>query len=117
MKSVKIAVPTKGDRGTRDVVSDVFARAPTFTIIEVVDGEVRNVAVEENPAANLKQGAGPVVAKMLKEKGVNVVASGEMGPGATTLLEMSGIRMVQVDPGVKVKDVLEKVKEDLLQLA
>jgi predicted Fe-Mo cluster-binding NifX family protein len=108
MSSYKIAVPTTSDRGLRDVVSEIFARAPTFTIVEVIDGEVKNVIVEENPASGLKQGSGPIVAKTLKEKGVNIVVSGELGPGASTLLEMSGIRMIRVDPGVKVSKAVEK---------
>jgi predicted Fe-Mo cluster-binding NifX family protein len=41
MKTVRLAVPTKGDKGMRDVVSDIFARAATFTIIDIVDGEVK----------------------------------------------------------------------------
>ena len=59
MKAVRLVVPTKGDRGMRDVVSDVFARAATFTFIDVVDGDVKEVRVEENTASALKQGTGP----------------------------------------------------------
>lgn len=115
MTSLRLALPTKGDRGMRDVISDVFARAATFTLVDVVDGEVKNVKVEENTASALKQGAGPLVTKTLKEKGVMVVVAGELGFGARTLLEMSGIRAVQVDPGVKVKDALdEALKQQLL---
>jgi predicted Fe-Mo cluster-binding NifX family protein len=113
--SLRLALPTKGDRGMRDVISDVFARAATFTLVDVVDGEVKNVKVEENTASALKQGTGPLVTKTLKENGVEVVVAGELGSGARTLLEMSGIRTVQVDPGVKVKDALdEALKQQLL---
>jgi len=113
--SLRLALPTKGGRGMRDVISDVFARAATFTLVDVVDGEVKNVKVEENTASALKQGAGPLVTKTLKEKGVEVVVAGELGFGAKTLLEMSGIRAVQVDTGVKVKDALdEALKQQLL---
>lgn len=97
----------------RDVVSEVFARASTFTIIDIVDGEVREVKVEENTASRLKQGTGPIVARNLKEKGVNVVIAGELGPGAATLLEMSGIRMVRVPPGEKVSKAVERVVREL----
>jgi len=113
MKAVRLAVPTKGDRGMRDVVSDVFARAPTFTIIDIVDGKVKEVRSEENTASALKQGTGPIVARDLKEKGVDVVVAGEFGPGAKTLLKMNGIRMVQVEPGVKVSEAVKKVLREL----
>ncbi|MCK4439153.1 NifB/NifX family molybdenum-iron cluster-binding protein [Candidatus Bathyarchaeota archaeon] len=109
MKTVRLAVPTKGDKGMRDVVSDIFARAATFTIIDIADGEVKEVSVEKNAASVLKQGTGPLVARDLNEKGVNFIVSGEIGPGAKTLLEMTGIGMILVAPGVEVKEAVEKV--------
>jgi predicted Fe-Mo cluster-binding NifX family protein len=109
-----LALPTEGDSGMRDVISDVFARAATFTLVELVDGEVKEAKVEENTASSLKQGAGPLVAKALKERGVEVVVAGELGAGARTLLEMSGIRSVRVDPGTKVKDTLDEAMKKLL---
>jgi len=115
MKTLRLALPTKGDRGMRDVISNIFARAATFTIIDVVDGEVKEVRVEENKASGLKQGTGPIVAKDLKEKGVDVVVAGELGPGAKTLLDISGIRMVQVAPGIKVKEAVTGALKQLLQ--
>ena len=56
------------------------------------------------------------MARDLKEKGVNVVVAGELGPGAKTLLEMAGIRMVRVASGVKVKEAVAKALKQLLQL-
>ena len=112
MKTLRMAVPTNGDRGMKEVVSEVFSRTATFTFIDIVDGEVKEVRWEENKASALKQGAGPIVAKTLKEKGVDVVVASEFGPGAKTLLDMSGIKMVQVTPGVKVKEaVAEALKQ------
>lgn len=115
MKTLRLALPTKGDRGMKDVISDVFARAATFTFIDVVDGEVKEIRVEENKASGLKQGTGPIVAKTLTEKGVDVVVAGELGPGAKTLLDMSGIRMVRVAPGIKVKEAVTEALKQLLQ--
>lgn len=113
MKTVRLAVPTKGDRGMRDVVSDIFARAATFTIIDIADGEVKEVSVEKNAASVLKQGTGPLVARHLNEKGVNFIISGEIGPGAKTLLKMTGIGMILVAPGIKVKEAVEKALKEL----
>lgn len=39
-----------------DRVSDVLGKAPTFTFVEIVDGVVRDVRVEENEASNLSHG-------------------------------------------------------------
>jgi predicted Fe-Mo cluster-binding NifX family protein len=113
MKNTRLALPTKGDRGMRDVISDVFARAATFTLVDVVDGEVKEVKVERNESSDLKQGTGPIVAKNLKEKGVNIVVAGELGSGAKTLLEMTGIRAIRVDPGIKVGEALDEALKQL----
>lgn len=113
MTTLRIAVPTKGSGGMRDMVSDVFARAATFTIIDVDEGEVKHVVVDENTASELKQGTGPIVAKNLKEKGVDVVIAGEVGPGAKTLLEMNNIRMIQIEPGVRVSEAVKTALDRL----
>jgi len=117
MNTFRLAVPTKGSRGMRDAVSEVFARAPTFTIIDIVDEKVREVRVEKNSAAALKQGTGPIVAKNLKDLGVEAVAAGELGPGAKTLLEMNGVRIVQVEPGIKVSKAVTEALDQLLRPA
>lgn len=63
----------------------------------------------------MKQGTCPLVTKTLKEKGVEFFVAGELGSGARALLEMSGIRAVQVYPGVNVKEALdEALKQQLL---
>ncbi len=116
MSSVRLAVPTNGKKGMRDTVSKVFARAPIFTIIDVVDGEVQDIRIEENTASGLKQGTGPIIASSLKEKGVNVVVTCETGPGAKILLELSEIRLILVEPGVKVNEAVTEALTQLLQV-
>jgi predicted Fe-Mo cluster-binding NifX family protein len=110
---MKIAVPTEGSRGIRDVVSTVFSKAPTFTFIDILDGKVKTVEVEDNIASNLKQGSGPIVAKTLQDKGVKAVIVGELGPGASTLLDFSGIKALRVEPGTKVSVALKKFLNEL----
>jgi len=101
------------ERAMKGAVSNIFSKAPTFTFIDVVNGEVSGVRVEENTAADFRQGTGPIVIKNLKDKGVDIVVVCELGPGAKTLMEISGIKMVQVEPGVKVKVAVEKVLKEL----
>ena len=97
MSSVRLAVPTNGKKGMKDTVSNVFARAPIFTIIDVVDGEVQEIRIEEN--------------------GVNAVVACELGPGAKILLELSDIKLILVKPSVKVKDAVTEALSQLLQAA
>ncbi len=102
-----IVVPTEGDRGMRDSVSNIFAKAPYFTFVEVIDGRKDKVTVEENESSSLSQGTGPIVMKGFKDRGVDVVLASEVGPGARTLMDMSRIRLFKVEPGTKVSKALK----------
>lgn len=106
-----IAVPTEGDRGIRDRVSSIFAKAPFFTFVEVADSRRGEISVQENEASKLAQGTGPLVMKDLKDRGVDVVLAGEVGPGAKTLMEISGIRLWKIDAGTKVSEAVSRYIE------
>lgn len=109
MQEVKLAIPTEGDKGLEDVVSEVFGKAKTFTIVELSDCSIHRVKVVENPAASYRHGAGPIVVKMLVEMGVTVVAAREFGPGASALLECHNVKMVIVKPGIKVAEAVQNL--------
>ncbi len=113
MVKLKIAVATKKHKGLEDVVSEVFGKAKTFTIVDIEDGEVKNVKVIDNPAASYEYGSGPVAVKTLADVKVNLVISGELGPGASSLLEQHDIKKVSVKPNIKVAD---SIKEALSKL-
>jgi len=102
-----LAISTKGNRGIEDVVSNVFGRAKTFTIIDVKEKDVKNVEVIQNPAASFKQGSGPVVVKTLTDLGVDTVISGEFGPGVITLLEHFKVAKVKVKPGTPIAEAIK----------
>jgi len=76
----------------------------------IEDGEVKNVEVLENPAKNMVHGRGPIVGKGLADRGVDIVITGKIGPGASTVLEQLGIKVIVTNPGQKVEDVLRKYK-------
>jgi predicted Fe-Mo cluster-binding NifX family protein len=113
MGKMRIAVPTKAHEGLEDVVSEVFGKAKTFTIVDVEDGEVEKVQVIDNPAASYEYGAGPVAVKTLADLKVNLVMSGECGPGALNLLEHYKITQFSVKRNTKVTD---SIKEALSKL-
>jgi len=108
MGKLRIAVPTKTRAGLEDVVSEVFGKAKTFTIVDVENGEVKNVQVVDNPAASYKYGAGPVVVKTLADLKVDLVMAVELGPGASSLLEHYGINQFSVQPNIKVADSIKE---------
>jgi predicted Fe-Mo cluster-binding NifX family protein len=113
MRKLKIAVPTKAYAGLEDIVSEVFGKAKTFTIVDVENGQVKKVRVIDNPAASYDYGSGPVAVKTLADLKVNCVMAAELGPGASGLLDHHHIAKVSAKPNTKVADV---IKENLTKL-
>jgi len=113
MGKIKIAVPTRGDKGLEDLISDVFGRSEKFTILEIADGSIINVQIVDNPAASYKHGAGPIVVKMLTDMGVTMVAAREFGMGVSTLLEQNGIKRFNVKADIPVKEAVQKILEEI----
>ena len=113
MTKLRIAVATKGREGLGDIVSEVFGRANTFTIVNVENEEIENVKILENPAVSYKHGAGPIVVKMLIDAGVNVVLATELGPGASSLLQQHKITIITAKSGTGVKEAVRKALSDI----
>lgn len=115
LRKLRIAIPTRGQGGLEDSLSDMFGRANTFTIVDVEKGAIKNVNVLENPAVSYKHGAGPIVVKMLIDAGVNMVLAAELGPGASALLEQHNIITIAAKPGTgvenSVREALSKIEE------
>jgi predicted Fe-Mo cluster-binding NifX family protein len=107
MRRLRIAIPTEEEKGLDDVVSEVFGRTKTITIIDMLDGEVKDVQVLHNPAASYRFGAGPILVKTLSDMNVEVVIAGELGPGASALIEDQKMTMVTVKPGTRVKEAIK----------
>jgi predicted Fe-Mo cluster-binding NifX family protein len=105
---LRVAIPTKADKGLEDVVSEVFGKAKTFTIVDVEDGQIRNVRVIDNPGASYEYGSGPIAVKTLVDLKVNYVLAAELGPGASELLKHHGIKKVLIKPNTKVIDAVRE---------
>jgi predicted Fe-Mo cluster-binding NifX family protein len=104
----RIAIPTKGQGGLEDVVSEVFGRAETFTIVDVKEGLTKNVKILKNPAISYKYGAGPIVVKMLMDLEVDIVIASEFGLGVSTLLEQHDVPKILVEAGTSLKESIKK---------
>lgn len=105
---LRVAVATKGSKGLKDRVSDIFSRTPTFTIVKTEDGVIKDVEVIDNPAASFEYGTGPVVTHSLAEKKIDVVVAKEFGPGALALLKTKNIRTVEVKAGTNVRQAVAR---------
>lgn len=108
---MRIAIPTTGKRKLTNKVADTFSRAPTFTVITLEDLEIQNIEVIENPASTLEQGAGPIAARTIKDLDVDLLISGEMGPGAKTILDAYNIKIHRTHIGKKVSETIEEWKK------
>ena len=105
---MKLAIPSLGKGGKRSRVSDVFSKASYFTFVEVEGRTTSSAIVSANESSGMTHGAGPVVAKILKEAGVDIVIWGMIGPGAKTLLEISGLEFFSVEPDILVSDAIQQ---------
>ena len=112
MDKHRIAVATNGNDGLEDVVSNVFGRARTFTIVDTEDEKIKGVTVVENPGASYKYGAGPIVAKMLVEQNVDLVVAYVLGMGAAGLLMQHNLKHIAIKPNTKV----EKAAREALRI-
>lgn len=108
---MRIAIPTTGKRKLSNRVADTFSRAPTFTIVTLENLEIKSIEVIENPTSDIEQGAGPIAARIIKDHGIDLLISGEMGPGARTILEAFDIKIHETSVGKKVSEVVEERKK------
>ncbi len=111
---MRLGIPTKGKLGLKDRVSEVFGKAPTFTIIEW-DVLPQLIEVIDNPAIALSQGVGPIATKLLKEKGVEIVLCGDVGIGVSIILSGYGIKYLRVEPCTLVSEAVTQI-EDLWKI-
>lgn len=108
VNDLKIALPTNGNKLLNDRVADTFSRASTFTFVTIQNGKIKETIVIDNNAKDLNQGAGPLVASIMKENGVDMVFSGDIGPGASRILKTIDIKIVETEPDQKVRHVINK---------
>ncbi|WP_029551061.1 NifB/NifX family molybdenum-iron cluster-binding protein [Thermococcus zilligii] len=99
-------VPTvKG--GLDDRVNPSFGRTPTFTIVDVENGEAVNVQVVPNPGYSQPGGAGVAAAHFVIDQGADVVIAGQFGPNSYGALQAAGVRMVSAPASMTVREAVE----------
>ena len=113
MREIKLAIPTREKGGMDDIISDVFGRAVTFTILDIKGRTVERVEVMRNPATAYKHGAGPITVKTLKDKGVTTIVAIEFGPGVSTLSDQFNIEKVEGPRATPVAEAVKQVVEEL----
>ena len=101
---MKICVSTaKG--GIDDIVHPLFGRAPTFTFVSVVNGDITGAKVVPNDYSGAAGGAGVQCAQFVIKHNAGAAISGRFGPHAYEALKAAGIDMVAVGD-MSVKDAV-----------
>ncbi len=93
--------------GLDDRVNPAFGRTPTFTVVDVENGEIVNVQVVPNPGYSQPRGAGVTAAQFVIDQGADVVISGQFGPNSSQVLQAAGIRMHSAPPTMTVKEAVD----------
>jgi predicted Fe-Mo cluster-binding NifX family protein len=86
-RTVRVAVPTAAVGGLAAAVSAHFGRSPSFTVVELVDGETAKVVLLENPPHGDCQD--PVA--LLQTHGVEVLIVHGMGMRPRATCRQAGI--------------------------
>jgi len=97
---MRIAIPIEGE-----LVSPHFGRCPSYLIVDIEGGEVKNKEIVPNPTYEEHQAG--VVPRFLREKGVQCIITGGMGPRAEEIFRRWGIEVIKGVSG-KVDEVIEK---------
>jgi len=102
----KIAIAADG-RGINSNVSEQFARAKYFLIVEPFTGKYKSI---QNPYSNLVNEAGIHAAQLISGETEEAVITKNIGPNAYGLLNGLGIKVYTVKSGTA-KDAVKKFKE------
>ena len=93
--------------GIDDVVTEVFGRAPTFTLVEIEEGKIVSVDVVYNKGLKQTRGAGIAAVQFLVSKNVNALFTGRVGPNAFSALKAASIKLYRA-AGLKVGEAVLK---------
>ncbi|MBN2739214.1 MAG: NifB/NifX family molybdenum-iron cluster-binding protein [Spirochaetales bacterium] len=101
---MKVAIATDGD-----FVSAHFGRCPSFTIVEINDGEIVSRKRIDNPGHH--PGYLP---QFLHEMGAGYIIAGGMGQNAQMLFNQNGIKTIMGITG-KVEEIINQICNGTLQ--
>ena len=104
----KIGVASQGPGGLDDMVSPIFGRCPSFSIVEIEGKDIKNVKVVPNQFVSAPRGVGIAVVQMLANEGVKFILAGRFGPWASSTSNQFGIQMIMVPPGVRIRDAINQ---------
>ncbi|MBE0516313.1 MAG: NifB/NifX family molybdenum-iron cluster-binding protein [Methanophagales archaeon] len=108
---MKLCIPTLGNGGLDDFVSEHFGRAPTFTIVDIAKNDVKIV---QNSGEHF--GGMGTAPDLIAEAGAEIVLCSGLGPRAISMFEQSGIEVYVGARGI-VRDAIRAFQAGMLREA
>lgn len=112
-KTMKLAVPTMGEGGLESERSGHFGHCDCFTIIDMVENEIKEVSILDNPPHEEGGCLRPV--SILADQGVNAIIAVGMGGRPLAGFNQAGITVYFDNQHPKVGDVAALVAEGKLE--
>ncbi|MBN1156634.1 NifB/NifX family molybdenum-iron cluster-binding protein [Candidatus Woesearchaeota archaeon] len=106
---MRVAISSKGST-TDNEIDDRFGRCAYFIIVETNKKGFQFVEALKNKSAERSGGAGSFAAKMIAEKNVDAVITGEIGPNALQVLDQFKIKIIR-DSGNIAKALMKFLEE------
>jgi predicted Fe-Mo cluster-binding NifX family protein len=110
-ENVKVAIPTIGNKGIEEYVSEHFGRALTFTIVDLSTNDVKVI-----PNTSEHMGGSGYPPETMASAGVEVMLCSGLGPRAIGMFEQYGIE-VYVGASGTVRDAIHAWKAGRLHVA
>ena len=102
----RAAVPVDKDEGLKSNISQHFAKAPYFLMIDLDKEEIKNFQLKKNPATEYERKRGLKTVEFLKNEDVDLLLfNGEVKEGPAYALSDELIDIVRTN-GVKLEDML-----------
>jgi predicted Fe-Mo cluster-binding NifX family protein len=106
--NMKVCIPTMGNGGMDEAISQHFGRAVTFTLVDL---DTRDVQVLQNISEHM--GGNGLPTDLLKDRGVEVMIVGGLGPKAVQNFAEQCVEVFVGATGT-VKDAIEDWREGVL---
>ncbi|MFX1238921.1 MAG: NifB/NifX family molybdenum-iron cluster-binding protein [Promethearchaeota archaeon] len=105
---VIVAIPSNGDGGLNEKMNQRFGRCPSFTLITIEEGSIKEVRGVPNNSESSMGGAGIQAAQIVGNNGVKEVIVGFLGPNAVQALKAMNLKIFQApNKELTVKEVVD----------
>ena len=107
---MKIAISSIG-KSLDDNIAEVFGRCPYFIIVDIEKSGIKGNEIIKNVGDSQMSGAGMAAAKMIAEKGANVVIAKNVGPRALDVLKQFNIEIIEAKGKISkaLQDFIKKI--------